>query len=161
MTMRRKVLQDFANVFCQRVIDLPSGYDLASFARCGSGKYALSILTGECSHNGVSIPKLNTCDVYDEWLSTQLAKHGIQKSHIEEARLEIDVVVQNVSVRASYGHRFASAHFFFDCHSEIRTNEKVYRGHMAGNKEWGFDWYYEKLYGKLPDVWLQPPSTLV
>jgi hypothetical protein len=30
--MRRKVLQDFANLFCQRTIDLPSEYDLASFA---------------------------------------------------------------------------------------------------------------------------------
>ena len=135
--MRRKVLQDFANVFCQRLIDLPSGYDLASVARCGSGKYALSILTGQCSHNGVPIPKLNTCDVYDEWLNTQLAKHRIEKSHIQEASLEIDVVVQNVNLRISFGHRFASAHFFFDCHSEIRTDEKAYRGHMAGNKEWG------------------------
>lgn len=159
--MRRKVLQDFANVFCQRVVDLPSGYDLASFARYGSGRYVLSILTGECSHNGVSIPKLNTCDVYVEWLSTQLAKHGIEKRQIEEARLEIDVVVQNVNVRSSYGQRFASAHFFFDCQSEIRTDEKAYRGHVSGNREWGFDWYYEKLYGELPSVWPQPPSTLM
>jgi hypothetical protein len=39
--MRRKVLQDFANVFCQRLIDLPEGYDLASFAHHGSGKIQL------------------------------------------------------------------------------------------------------------------------
>jgi hypothetical protein len=45
--MRRKVIQDFVNVFCQRVIDLPEGYDLASFAHYGSGQYRLSILTGE------------------------------------------------------------------------------------------------------------------
>jgi hypothetical protein len=69
--MRRKVLQDFANVFCQRLIDLPEGYDLASFAHHGSGKYNLNVLTGECSHNEVPIPKLRTCDTYAEWLRTQ------------------------------------------------------------------------------------------
>jgi hypothetical protein len=153
--MRRKVIQDFANVFCQRVIDLPSGYDLASFAHYGSGKYTLSILTGECSHNGVPIPKLRTCDVYEEWLRTQLGKQGISQNEIQEARLEIDVVVQDVKVRSSYGNRFAEAHFSFDCHSEIRTDEKAYLGHMAGNKNWGFNWYYEKLYGELPNVWPQ------
>ena len=155
--MRRKVIQDFANLFCQRVIDLPSGYDLASFAHYGSGRYTLNILTGECSHNGTPIPKLETCDVYDEWLRTQLEKHGVERSKICEVRLDIDVEVRNVNLRSSYGHRYADAHFFFDCHSAIRTDEKAYVGHMAGDKEWGFDWYYEKLYGKLPEVW--PPHS--
>jgi hypothetical protein len=155
--MQRKVIQDFANVFCQRVIDLPEGYDLASFTHHGSGKYRLNILTGECSHNAVSIPKLRTCDVYGEWLVTQLEKHGIAQNKVQEAVLDIDVVVQDVNLRSSYGHRFADAHFFFDCYSRIRTDEKAYEGHMAGHKKWGFDWYYEKLYGQLPDVW---PHTI-
>jgi hypothetical protein len=94
--MRRKVIQDFANVFCQRVVDLPSGYDLASFAHYGSGKYALNILTGECSHNGIPILKLQTCDVYDEWLRTQLERHGVEQNKICEARLDIEVDVRNV-----------------------------------------------------------------
>jgi hypothetical protein len=152
--MRRKVIQDFANLFCQRVIDLPEGYDLASFARYGSGRYKLSILTGECSLDGSEIPKLRTCGVYSEWLRTQSEKHGIEPHAIQEAVLEIDVAVKEVSLRSSYGHRFASAHFFFDCHSRLSTDEKTYIGHMAGDKKWGFDWYYEKLYGELPDVWL-------
>lgn len=155
--MRRKVIQDFANVFCQRVIDLPSGYDLASFAHFGSGKYALNILTGECSLNGIPIPKLKTCDVYDDWLRTQLEKHRVEENNIHEVRLEIEVNVRNINIRSSCGHRFAYAHFFFDCHSAIRTDEKAYLGHMAGDKKWGFDWYYEKLYGQLPDVW--PPHS--
>jgi hypothetical protein len=156
--MRRKVIQDFANVFCQRVIDLPDGHDLASFARYGSGKYNLSILTGECRLNGSAIPKLRMCDVYSEWLCTQLEKHGIEPDAIREAVLEIDVAMQEVNLRSSYSHRFASAHFFFDCHSRLSTDEKTYIGHMDGDKKWGFDWYYEKLYGKLPDVW---PDTII
>ena len=155
--MRRKVIQDFVNVFCQRVIDLPEGYDLASFAHYGSGKYRLSILTGKCSHNARPIPKLRACDMYREWLYTQLEKHGIEQDGIQEATLEIDVDVQKVNVRSSYGHRFADAHFYFDCRSEITTDEKTYAGHMAGDKRWGFDWFYEKLYGTLPEVW--PTAT--
>lgn len=151
--MRRKVLQDFANVFCQHVIDLPQGYDLASFAHYGSGKYSLNVLTGECSHNRNPIPKLRTCEVYAEWLRTQLEKHGIDQNMIQEAAIEIDVNVQDVHLRSSCGHRFADAQFSFDCRSKIGTDEKTYVGHMTGKKKWGFDWYYEKLYGKLPDVW--------
>ncbi len=155
--MRRKVIQDFVNVFCQRVIDLPEGYDLASFAYYGSGKYKANILTGECSHNGSPIPKLHACGVYDEWLRTQLEKHGIQLDKIQAATLEMNVVVRDVNLRSSYGQRFASAHFVFECQSEIRTDEKSYVGQMCGDKKWGFDWYYEKLYGTLPDVWPAAP----
>ncbi len=151
--MRRKVIQDFANVFCQRMIDLPDGYDLASFAHYGSGKYRADILTGECSCNDRPIPKLHTCVVFDEWLRRRLEKHAISRDRIEAATLEVNVTVSEVNLRSSYGHRFASAHFTFECQSEIRTDEKSYVGQMIGNKEWGFDWYYEKLYGVLPDVW--------
>ncbi len=151
--MRRKVIQDFANVFCQRVIDLPEGYDLASFAHYGSGTYKANISTGECSHNGSPIPRLRLCDVYQEWLRTQVEKHGIQQDGIQAATLEVNVIVRGVNLRSSYGHRFASAHFFFECQSEIRTDEKSYIGRMDGDKEWGFDWYYERLYGTLPEVW--------
>jgi len=55
--MRRKVLQDFANVFCQRIIDLPEGYDLASFAHYGSGKYSLNVLTLADRLEGCEIDK--------------------------------------------------------------------------------------------------------
>jgi hypothetical protein len=91
----------------------------------------------------------------------RVAAHAVgetrnRATRIQEAVLEIDVAVKEVSLRSSYGHRFASAHFFFDCHSRLSTDEKTYVGHMAGDKKWGFDWYYEKLHGELPDVW---PST--
>jgi len=44
--LRRKILQDLANVFCQRFVDLPAGYDLAAFGRHGSGLYQTDILSG-------------------------------------------------------------------------------------------------------------------
>jgi len=135
--MRRKVLQDFANLFCQRMIDLPSGYDLASFAHHGSGTYRANILTGECSLNGRPIPALRTCDDHKEWLNAQLDKHGIQGEGIKEVSLLINVKVDKVNVKSSFGHQSAHAHFSFDCHSEIRTDEKSYTGNMAGEKRPG------------------------
>lgn len=154
--MRRKVLQDFANVFCQRILDLPSGYLLAACAHYGTGTYHANILTGECTFNSRPIPTLQTCPEYGEWLTAQLEKHGIEKSGIKEVHVQIIGKVGNVRVRSSYGHQFAEARFAFDCRSEIRTDEKLYKGQMAGEKDWGFDWYYIRLYGSLPNTW--PPT---
>jgi hypothetical protein len=155
--MRRKVFQDFANVFCQRVINLPDGYDLASFAHYGSGKYKANISTGECSYNGTPIPQLRLCRTYQEWLRTQFEKHGVRQDGIRAATLEVKVAVRDVNLLSSYGHRFASAHFFFECQSEIRSDEKTYVGRMDGDKEWGYNWYSQRLYGALPDVWPSVP----
>jgi hypothetical protein len=147
--MRRKVIQDFANVFCQRILQLPEGYDLASFVHYGSGTYVLNILTGECSFNGNPIPKLRTCDAFNEWLFAQLDNHLIPHNDIEAASLKIDVTVSQINVRQSYGHEFASAHFSFNCQSEIRTDGKSYASGMSGEKTWSFDWYYNQLYGSV------------
>jgi len=154
--MRRKILQDFANLFCQKIIDLPSGYDLASFAHHGSGLYSANILTGVCTLNGKPIPPLRTCDEYREWLSVQLSKHRINSEGIKSVGLQIELKVDKVNIKSSHGHQFADAHFSFDCRSQIATDEKSYKGKMAGEKTWGFDWYYIKLYGSLPSSW--PPS---
>jgi hypothetical protein len=156
--MRRKILQEFPNSFCQRVIDLPSGYDLASFAHYGSGSYEVNILTGSCSHNGIQIPSLRLCEIYRKWMNDQLDRHDIKVDEIHVATLRMLIEVNDVSLRSSFGQRFASADFFFECESEIATDEKSYAGRMSGHKEWGFDWYYIELYGALPDVW--PPKRV-
>jgi hypothetical protein len=151
--MRRKIIQEFVNSFCQRVIDLPDGYDLATFAYYGSGSYMANILTGESSHNGNPIERLRLCDVYQQWMHKQLDKYGIELNGIKKAILQVNVEVKDVNLRSSFGHRYASAHFFFVCQSEIGTDEKLYMGTMNGDKQWGFDWYYERLYGNLPETW--------
>jgi hypothetical protein len=155
--MRRKVIQEYVNHFCQKVIDLPAGYDLASFAHYGSGIYWADLLTGSCSHNGNPILRLRLCDEYRQWIKNQLERHGIQEAEILEATIRIKVRMEGLSTRASFGHSFASGHFSFECESLIKTDEKSYLGQMQGEKEWSFDWYYEKLYGSLPDAW--PPSV--
>lgn len=144
--MRRKVLQDFANVFCQRFVDLPSGYDLATFVHLGSGLYDLDIIGGNCTRDGISIPALVTCQEYAEWLHQQLNIRNIPIQGLQ-ASMRINVLVSDVRVRTSFGHVFAQGFFECNCNSEIRTDEKAYVGHRRGAKAWGFDWYYQKLYG--------------
>ena len=136
--MRRKVLQDFANVFCQRLLDLPDGYDVASFAHYGSGMFHADVLTGECSFNGTSIPTLRLCDTYRDWLREQSDKHSVPYEQIKAAAFEVRVVVKDVNLRSSYGHRFAEAHFFFQCRSEIKTDREVIHRRNGWKQEMGF-----------------------
>jgi hypothetical protein len=145
--MRRKVIQDFANVFCQRFIDLPSGYDLATFAYLGSGTASLDILNGGCVFNGIPIQRLHTCDENRMWLEEQCRKHGISFAGIVAATMTIVADVTNIVVKTSFGYTSRSACFTFVCQSQITTDEKVYEGQATGQKVWGFGCYWEKLYG--------------
>ena len=145
--MRHKSIQDFVNVICQHFTQVPNGYDLATFVHFGSGIYMLDILKGTCTRNEITIPKLNTCDELREWLIIQLDKHRIPLSSIKRIDFEIRVIVSELKVKTSFGHVFASANFTFDCRSEIRTDEKTYDSQLHNEKAWGFDFYYEKLYG--------------
>ena len=156
--MRRKVIKDFANVFCQRIAQLPEGYDLASFVHYGSGTYELDILTGKCELNGEPVPSLKTCNVFKDWLFSQLDKHGIAHAEIETARLIIGLDISAIDARLVDTHEFASAYFKFDLKSEIRTDEKTYHAQLSHEQTWGFDWYYNQLYGSTLHLSSTQPS---
>jgi hypothetical protein len=150
--MRRKVIKGFANAFCQRVIDLPSGYDIAFWANFGSGLYFADILSGHCNLNGYPIPELRLCGIYRTWLGAQLERHRIAPDGISRATLAVQVEISDVNIENVYGRRSASARFGFHCESEIATDEKSYIGRFTGSKIWGLDWYYEQLFGTLPEI---------
>jgi hypothetical protein len=134
--MQRKILQDFANVLCQRFIDLPNGDDLAAFAHLGSGSYELDILNGNCKRDGLEIPPLKMCAEYREWLLEQQKKRGVPPG-ILRVNMRIIASILDKTTHSSYGHVFPSAHFDFACHSEIQTDEKTYLGNKHGSKTWG------------------------
>ena len=144
-------------MFCQKFVDLPSGYDLATFVHLGSGFYLLDILHGHCSRNGLPIPPLTTCTEYRDWLQMQLTKCNIPLESLQ-INMGINVLVSDIKVSTSFGHVFASACFECKCRSEIRTDEKSYLGHYRGARKWGFDWYYQKLYGNLTNLSEQKPE---
>jgi hypothetical protein len=136
--MRRKVIQDFANVFCQRFVDLPSGYDLATFAHLGSGTAVLDILTGECTFNGLPIRQLETCGEYRMWLEKQCEKHNIPVTAITKATMTVGVEITDLVVKPSVGFTRRAASFGCACHSQISTAEKTYEGRATGQKRWSF-----------------------
>jgi hypothetical protein len=135
--LRRKVLQDFANTFCQQFLDLGSGHDVATFVRLGSGSYSMNLLTGECMQDGTLIPNLKVCQEYRRWLAEQLVQHRIPPG-LRSAALTVDVLVRRASVRESYGHHFGSADLEFQCRAELETDERVYRGEQSGSRSWGY-----------------------
>jgi hypothetical protein len=146
--MRRKVLQDFANVFCQKFIDLPSGYDLAVFVKLGSGTASLDILTGQCCFGNGSTERLETCLEHRAWWEKQLDKHNIPLSGLEFVTMKIEFRVTDVMIKESYGHNQSHADFWFKCTSEIRTAEASYCGQYEGLKKWGYGYYWQQLYGE-------------
>ena len=135
--MRRKVLQDFANTFCQQFLDLGSGHDVATFVERGSGLYSMNLLTGTCSYNGAPIPELKACAEYRSWLADQLAKRSVPDGLLN-AELAVRLAVRKAEVTESYGHLFGSADLEFHCRAELAIDEKTYLGEMSGSRVWGY-----------------------
>lgn len=146
-SMRRKVLQHFANTPPQRLLDLPSGFDLARFARLVSGTLEVDFLRGECRHNSVLTAPFDLCAEHRAWIDREAGRHHIPKEELAGVAMTVAFVVRDAEVKHSYGHVFRSAVFSFDCRSEIRTDERTYAAHQKGEKYWEYDYYWEKLYG--------------
>ena len=137
--MRRKVLQHFANMLPQRFLDLPSGFDLAVFANHQQGVALFNILNGEASIDGAPNVDLRTAGEYRVWLEREMVNHHIAQDELLKAELGVSFVVENVQVKASYGHQFRSAQFSFHCESNLRTDEAAYECRRSDVKVWGFD----------------------
>jgi hypothetical protein len=106
--LRRKILQDFANTFCQQFLDLGSGHDVATLVRLGSGSYSLDLLSGACTRDGTPIPELKVCREYRGWLQEQMMKHRVPAG-VVQASFVVDVTVRRSAVKESFGHHSGSA----------------------------------------------------
>jgi hypothetical protein len=125
--MRRKVLQDFANVFCQMFVGwrLHIADDLQRLEQLTSGVLAIDILTAACQHNGADFPPLTIAVEIQAWFTDQLHKHAIPVHAIERAAL---VVEFQVGIEQRKRRRIR--HLQFLCRSQIATAEKVYRSEL-------------------------------
>lgn len=132
----------------QRFIDSPSGFDLAVFANHQQGTALFDILTGQASIDGVPNVDLRTASEYQAWLEKEMANHRIAQDALLKAELGVFFVVENVQLKESYGHKFRSAQFSFQCESTLRTDEAEYKCRRSDVKVWGFDPpYWTQLYG--------------
>lgn len=149
-TMRRKVIQHFANMFPQRFLDLPEGFDLAVLAREKSGIVEFDFLRGIASIGDVPKPEMRTGASYREWLLRESAAHGIPAEALLHASMKVAFNVSGIEVKESDGHVFHSATFSFHCTRALRTDEKSCIGRSSGSKAWNYGYYWALLYGDEP-----------
>jgi hypothetical protein len=132
----------------QRFLDLPSGFDLAVFAKHRRGSATFDVLNGASAIDGIAVADLRTGAEYRAWLAKELAAHHISSGALVAAELAVSFVVEDIQVKESFGHVFRSAHFTFECTSTLCTDEKSYQHHSKGTRTWGFDPpYWTQLYG--------------
>jgi len=123
--MRRKVLQDFANVFCQMFmgwrLGIPNNLDILE--TLGTGVLTIDVRTGECRYNATTALNLPIVHELRAWFMEQLANHHIPADAIASA--ELTVAFQ---VRVEHKKRVRNRYLAFHCRSRIATDEKEYIG---------------------------------
>lgn len=145
--MRRKVIQHFANMFPQRFLDHPEGYDLAILAKEKSGIVEFDFLQGTASIAGVPQPEMRTSANFQAWLLRESEAHGIPMESLLHASMKVAFEVTGIEVKESFAHVSRSATFSFECASGLRIDERSYVCRSSGSKAWGYGHYWEQLFG--------------
>jgi hypothetical protein len=135
--MRRKVLQDFANVCCQRFLTSLSNSDRVNFVIFGSGKVTMDFLSLRCSHEGYTLSPLGYCVSFREWLAENCRKHSFEIGDLKEARLEVRMDVQTERRDRPAFVGWLTPTIAFECESRIATDEKAYTCQMSDTPNMG------------------------
>ncbi|AEG00645.1 hypothetical protein [Methylomonas methanica] len=135
--MKRKVLQDFANVCCQRFLTSLSNSDRINFVIFGSGQVTMDFLSLRCDHELTPLSPLGYCVSFREWLEENCRKHSIIFEELKEVRLAVrmDVKIERLDRPACPG--WLITNIAFECESRIATDEKEYFGQMSDTKKMG------------------------
>jgi len=129
--MRRKILQDHANVFCQMLVGWRMLEDLGRLRGLGSGNLALNVLTSAVTFEGSPIEPLFIAKEISTWFAARLEKYEIPREEIHVAIVEAEITLEEVK----RGRRSATI-LDWNCRSLIRTIEKEYIGHLAERHTW-------------------------
>ncbi len=132
--MRRKILNDHANVFCQMLVGWRMGTDLELFSRLGSGQLSVDVISGIAEFNGRSIERAFIAKELQAWFRNRLAKHQIPGEAIRQARVDAEVVT--VVSKPGKRRRRGSTRFSWNCRGVIETDEAHYEGHLTKEYEW-------------------------
>ena len=132
--MGRKVFQDFANVICQRFIEVPSNKDLINLTILGGGKLVLDITGRKATCNRYPVEPLPYSEDARIWLEAQMQKHGIPMSQLVGATLAVDYVVE-LSRRQDIPI-MPIAKFNFNCTASIASPDRQYTSVLSAEKTW-------------------------
>lgn len=128
--MRRKVLQDIVNVFCQMFVGWRMGDDLSLLIGAGSCSITIDVLAGTASIDEKPT-KLHVAGEISAWFNDRLKELNIPSGAFVSANLN---VTQTLRLEETKSKKVA--HFDFKCESRINTDEKTYEGQLAESHSW-------------------------
>ena len=135
--MKRKIIQDFANVCCQMFLASLTNSDRINFVIFGSGVVSMDFLTQRCTHNNIAVSPLFYCISYRDWLNEQCAKHELDIARLTAAELRVEMKVRTFRKVTGGIRGWLSTSMDFSCLSRITTKEREYTCEMADSQEMG------------------------
>ena len=128
--MRRKILQHFADVFCQMFVGWRMGEDVDVLSKIHDGQIYIDVLRGQAFLAGQSL-NIWIAGELQAWFASALEKHNIPIEAIREAKLLVDINASTTERK-----RAAVTDFDFACHSVISTDEKTYESSLEEKHAW-------------------------
>jgi len=115
-------------------------FDYRRLAELGSGQIHVNALTGECLHNGASIPKLEIAKTLVQWLDQDLASNGIPKDSIQTAELIVDFYTERYKgQRLDTSWADPTPYFIgckLSCRSKMYAFDREFVSSYADIEEW-------------------------
>ena len=128
--MRRKALQDLANVFCQMFVGWRMQEDLQLLIGAGNCSITIDIVAGTTCLDENPI-KLHIAEEISAWFKDRLKTLNIPSEGIVSASLNVSQTLRLEETKSK-----KVAHFDFECKSRIETDERTYEGHLAETHSW-------------------------
>lgn len=113
----------------------------------------MNFLTFECNFNSAPIQTLEGCEILRNWLLKQFEVKNIKDENILAAKMSAEIFITKLRYRDSYGTKSYSGWYQLVCRSEIKTDEKMYIGHVQGESRcMVFASAYNKVYSQPPQL---------
>jgi hypothetical protein len=129
----RKIFQDFAHVFCQRFIEVPSPLDLVNLYILDVGRLDFDILAARARFNDYPVDPFPCMCKARLWLEERLVSENIPRSELIGATLKVTFRTTVDRSRLP----FPSAKFNLACESQIVSPDRSYAASIEAEKAWG------------------------
>lgn len=146
-SVRRKILQDYANKVCEMFVGwrlAVSGDDIPRLIEAGSGVLDVNLLDASVLLDGTNVPAYGIVNEVAAWLRDRCEADRVPFHEIQEARVRVAFSASEVDRK---GHRVRELHF--QCRSQLVTDERVYEGVTDKHESWvgsseGAPWVVEQ-----------------
>lgn len=129
--MRRKILQDHANTFCEMLVGWRMAADLETLAQLPDGVLFIDVLSGRAEHSAVGPIELGIAAELHAWFSHRLEVSGIPASEIRAASLSAHINTGRIAT-----NRKKIVSFDFSIESKIETSDARYSGNLKEVHKW-------------------------